>query len=631
MSAEAPHGSSSTSGHVRSDVTERALARGGPRPPEGTLTQLFFEAAEKHDKRDAYLVKVEGTYRPVSHRQAVERVRRAALALKEFGVEPGARVGIVSETRLEWAITDFACLTAGFSDVPVYPSLPAEQVAYILRNSGSVIAFVSTAEQAEKVHSVRGELPDLRAIISFDPAPGVADMSLRELESRGRQIETPEAVQRWRQEALGAQPADVATIIYTSGTTGTPKGVMLTHDNIHSNVLGSTRVLPVGTADTTLTFLPWSHILARMADHYLMFAAGVTVAFAESLESVPVNLPEVRPTLMVSVPRLYEKFHARALDTAVSAGGAKQKIFFWATAVGSRWADARLAGRKPGPLLSAKYALAGKLVYSKLRARTGGRLRYFVSGAAPLSPEINKFFFAAGMQVLEGYGLTETSPVIAVNSPEHFRIGTVGRPIDGVEVSIAADGEILTRGPHVMKGYYQDVEATRAAIDAEGWFHTGDIGVLEDGFLRITDRKKDIIVTAGGKNIAPQPIENRLVAHKLVNQAVMIGDRRKYPVMLIVPDFDQLEREARAQGLAWTTRAELLRKPEVYSMMDRAMRDSLPALASFEMPKRIALLEQEFTIDRNELTPTQKIRRRVIGENYREVIDSLYAGDPAAA
>jgi long-chain acyl-CoA synthetase len=631
MSAEAQRSSSSTSGRARPEGTEGLIVRGGPRPPEGTLTQLFFQAAEKHDKRDAYMVKAEGTYRPVSHRQVMERVRHAALALKDRGVEPGARVAIVSETRLEWAITDFACLTAGFSDVPIYPSLPAEQVAYILRNSGSVVAFVSTREQAEKVQGVRGGLPDLRSVISFEAVPGAADMSLRDLEARGRQIETPETVQRWRQDALAARPDDVATIIYTSGTTGTPKGVMLTHDNIHSNVVASTRVLPVGVTDTTLSFLPWSHILARMADHYLMFASGATVAFAESLESVPVNLPEVRPTLMVSVPRLYEKFHARALETAVSAGGAKQKIFFWATAVGSRWADKRLAGKSPGPLLSAKYALATRLVYSKLRARTGGRLRYFVSGGAPLSPEINKFFYAAGMQILEGYGLTETSPVIAVNNPEHFRIGTVGRPIDGVEVTIAEDGEILTRGPHVMKGYYGDPEATRAVLSDDGWFHTGDIGVLEDGFLRITDRKKDIIVTAGGKNIAPQPIENRLVAHKLVNQAVMIGDRRKYPVMLIVPDFDQLERVARDQGLSWSTRRELLQKPEVYATMDRAMRESLPALASFEMPKKIGLLEQEFTIERNELTPTQKIRRRVISENYRDVIDRLYSEDPAAA
>ncbi len=606
-------------------------ARGGPRPDPGTLTDLFFTAAERFDKRDAFLVKTDGTYRPISHRQIVERVRHAALGLRQLGIERGSRVAIVSETRAEWAIADYACLTAGITDVPIYPSLPPDQVLYILRNSGAVAAFVSTRSQAKKVESIREQVPELRAVISFEPSGGASDMTLFDLESQGRTLETPEIVAKYRQEALAATPDDLATIIYTSGTTGTPKGVMLTHDNLYSNVFASLRALPVGEADTALSFLPLSHIFARMADHYLMFATGTTIAYAESFESVPTNLTEARPTLVLSVPRLYEKFHARALENAISAGGAKQKIFFWATAVGARWADARLAGKRPGPLLRAQYALARKLVYSKLHERTGGRLRYFVSGGAPLSPEINKFFYAAGLQILEGYGLTETSPVIAVNTPDEFRIGTVGRPIDGVEVKIAQDGEILTRGPHVMQGYYNDPEATRAVLDDDGWFHTGDIGVLEDGFLRITDRKKDIIVTAGGKNIAPQPIENRLVANKLVNQAVMIGDRRKYPVILIVPDFDQLERAAREQGLTWSSRTELLKLPEVRRLMERTMQESLEGTASFELPKKIALLEEEFTIERGELTPTQKIKRRVIDERYREVVDALYATDAATS
>jgi long-chain acyl-CoA synthetase len=605
-------------------------ARGGPRPDPGTLTELFFTAAERFDKRDAYLVKTDGTYRPISHRQIVERVRHAALGLRDMGIGRGARVAIVSETRVEWAIADYACLTTGLTDVPIYPSLPPDQVLYILRNSGAVAAFVSSRDQAKKIQSIRAQIPELRAVISFEPAGGASDMTLFDLESQGRALETPELVARYREEALTAKPDDLATIIYTSGTTGTPKGVMLTHDNLYSNVFSSLRALPVGATDTALSFLPLSHIFARMADHYLMFATGATVAYAESFDAVPANLAEVRPTLVLSVPRLYEKFHARALENAISSGGVKQKIFFWATAVGAKWADTRLSGERPGPLLGAQYALARKLVYSKLHQRTGGRLRYFVSGGAPLSPEINKFFYAAGLQILEGYGLTETSPVIAVNTPEHYRIGTVGRPIDGVEVQIATDGEILTRGPHVMHGYYNDAEATRAVLDEDGWFHTGDIGVLEDGFLRITDRKKDIIVTAGGKNIAPQPIENRLAANKLVNQAVMIGDRRKYPVMLIVPDFDQLERAAREQGLTWQNRAELLARPEVRALMEHAMQESLAGLASFELPKKVGLLERELTIEHGELTPTQKVKRRVIDERYRDVIDSLYASEVPA-
>lgn len=603
--------------------------RGGTRPDAGTLTELFFTAAERFDKPDAFLVKTDGTYRPISHRQIVERVRHAALALRQLGIERGDRVAIVSETRVEWAIADYACLTAGLTDVPIYPSLPPDQIRYILQNSGAVAAFASTRIQAKKLESIRSQVPALRAVISFEPAGSASDMTLFDLESQGRALETPELVANYRQDALTATADDLATIIYTSGTTGVPKGVMLTHDNLYSNVFASVRALPIEGADTSLSFLPLSHIFARMADHYLMFATGTTIAYAESFETVPANLAEVRPTLVLSVPRLYEKFHARALENAISAGGMKQKIFFWATAVGAKWADARLAGHRPGPILTAQYALARKLVYSKLHARTGGRLRYFVSGGAPLSPEINKFFYAAGLPILEGYGLTETSPVIAVNTPDAFRIGTVGRPIDGVEVKIAADGEILTRGPHVMRGYYNDPEATRAVIDDDGWFHTGDIGVLDDGFLRITDRKKDIIVTAGGKNIAPQPLENRLAANKLVNQAVMIGDRRKYPVMLIVPDFDQLERVAREQGLSWKDRSSLVAMPEVRAIMERAMQESLAGVASFELPKKVGLLEHEFTIDRGELTPTQKIKRRVIDERYREVIDSLYASDAA--
>jgi long-chain acyl-CoA synthetase len=607
------------------------IARGGPRPEPGTLTELFFNAAERFDKPDAFLVKIGGTYRPVSHRQVLERVRHAAGGLKLLGVRRGERVAILSETRFEWALADYVCLTAGCISVPVYPSIPADQVTYVLRNSGASAVFVSTRSQAKKLMPLRAALPEIRAVISFEPAGESSDMTLADLEADGRRAETPETVQRYRAEALAAKPDDLATIIYTSGTTGTPKGVMLSHDNLHSNVIAATRAVSLDGTDTSLAILPLSHVLARMADHFLMFATGTSIAFAESFESVATNIAEVRPTLVVAVPRLYEKIHARALENAVTAGGMKTRIFFWATAVGSRWADKRLAGRRPGPVLAAQYALARKLVFSKLQERTGGRLRCFVSGGAPLAPEINKFFYAAGLLILEGYGLTETSPLISVNTPAdfpaNFRIGTVGRPVAGVEVKIADDGEILTRGPHLMHGYYNDPDETRKVIDGEGWFHTGDIGVLEDGFLRITDRKKDIIVTAGGKNIAPQPVENRLKLNKFVGQAVMIGDKRKYPVMLIVPEFEQLEKWARSQGLAWNGHAELIRLPEVCAMMEREMQRTLTGLASFEMPKKLALLEEEFTIERGELTPSMKVKRRVIDESYKAIVDELYAGD----
>jgi len=347
--------------------------------------------------------------------------------------------------------------------------------------------------------------------------------------------------------------------------------------------------------------------------------------------TVRVNLVEVRTTLVLSVPRLYGKMFARVLENALAGGGAKKRIFFWARAVAERWADVRLAGGTPRGLLAVQYALAQRLVFSKLKARTGGRLRYFVSGGAPLAPDINKFFYAAGLVILEGYGLTETSPVIAVNTPANFRLGTVGKMIPGVEVSIAPDGEIMTRGPHVMKGYFNKPAATAEAIDTSGWFHTGDIGELRDGFLAITDRKKDIIVTAGGKNIAPQPIENRIKTNKYVSQAVMIGDKRKFPVVLVVPNWDSLEKWAKLRNLLWTDRAQLLAMPAVRAKMEREVTSELEGLARYEMPKKVGLLEHDFSIERGELTPTLKVKRRVVDKTYKEMIDSLYASSDADA
>ncbi|HVE79035.1 MAG TPA: long-chain fatty acid--CoA ligase [Gemmatimonadaceae bacterium] len=611
-----------------------ASVSGGPRPtPPGTLNQLFFEAVEKYDKPDALMVKVNGVYTPISHRTIAERVRRIALGLRGLGVNPGDRAAILSENRPEWALADYGCLTAGVADVPIYPTLPAEQITYILRDSGAVAAFVSTPEQAAKIAAIRGELRDLRVVIGFgDLRFDGCDLTLAELESQGSVGETPERIAQYRRDAAAVRPESLATLIYTSGTTGEPKGVMLTHDNIYSNVSAAASAIPFAGQDVGLSFLPLSHIFERMAGHYLMFAVGCTIAYAESVDTVPINMQEVRPTLVLSVPRLYEKMYARVLENALAGGFAKKQIFFWARRVADRWADVRLAGGTPRGLLAAQYRVAQKLVFSKLKARTGGRLRYFVSGGAPLAPEINKFFYAAGLVILEGYGLTETSPVIGVNTPERFRIGTVGMPIRGVEVMIAPDGEILTRGPHVMKGYFNKPDATHEALDPDGWFHTGDIGELRDGYLAITDRKKDIIVTAGGKNIAPQPIENRVKTNKYVSQVVMIGDKRKFPVLLVVPNFDQLERWAKIKNLIWTDRAQLLTMPTVKAKMEKEVLQQLTGLASFETPKKIALLEHDFSIERGELTPTLKVKRRVIDRQYKALIDGLYAerGEPVA-
>ena len=600
-------------------------ANGGPRPAPGTINRLFFDAVERFDRPDALQHKVRGVWEKIPHRTLLERVRRTALGLAKLGVVPGDRVAILSENRPEWTIADYACICSGYTDVPIYATLPAEQIPYILNDSGARVVFVSTPEQARKIASVRSQMPLITHVIGFaaTKADG-CELTLADLEATGAAADSPAEADRFKRDALAVSPDALLTLIYTSGTTGNPKGVMLTQDNVASNCAASDSMIPIVKNDVALSFLPLSHIFERMGAYYL-FGKGVSIAFAESMDTVPVNMTEVHPSIMLSVPRLYEKIFARVLENAIAAGGLKKQIFFWARGVGERWADERLAGRTPGGLLAWQYGIAQKLVFSKLKERTGGNMRVFVSGGAPLSPEIARFFYAAGLTIFEGYGLTETSPVIAASSMEHYRIGSVGRPIRGVEVMIASDGEILTRGPHVMRGYFNNDAATAEAIDAGGWFHTGDIGELSDGFLRITDRKKDIIVTAGGKNIAPQPIEGLIKLNKYVSQAVMIGDKRKFPVVLIVPNWDQLEKWAASQGIIWTSRAELVAMPTINAKVEKEVMSQLTGLAHFETPKKVALLEHDFSIERGELTPKLSVKRRVIDKSYKDLIDALYA------
>lgn len=605
------------------------VANGGPRmSPPGTLTQLFFGAVDQYDRPDALQFKIGGRYEPIAHRRIEERVRHVARGLAKLGIVPGDRVAIVSENRPEWAIADFGCLTARVVDVAVYPTLPAAQIAYILRDSGAIAAFVSGTAQAEKLMSIRNQLPALQHVISFDVLPAaladISIISIIDLEHRGAEDEPAEAAAHHRAAALGAKPDDLATLLYTSGTTGDPKGVMLTHDNIYSNVDAIRDLIPFSEGDVALSFLPLSHIFERTVGHYFMFATGTSIAYAESIEAVPANMLEVRPTLMVSVPRLYEKMFARVLEAATTGGWIKRKVFRWARGVGEEWADTVIAAGAPSGLLASRYSLAQRLVFSKLQQRTGGRIRYFVSGGAPLAPEINRFFYAAGLTILEGYGLTETSPVISANTPERFRIGTVGPPIQGVSVAIAEDGEILARGPNIMAGYFNMPDATADVIDDQGWFHTGDIGEWRDGFLAITDRKKDLIVTAGGKNIAPQPIENRIRANEYVAQAVVLGDRRRFPIALVVPALDRLERWARYKGLQWSDAASLVQLPEVQAKMEHEVLDPIADLARFEIPKKLILLPSDFSVERGELTPTLKVKRRTVEAHYKDTIDDVY-------
>jgi long-chain acyl-CoA synthetase len=595
-----------------------------------TLTEIFFGAVDRfRDAPVAMRAKRQGQWVDISYRTVSEQVQCLTAGLLELGIAAGDRVALLSENRPEWAWVDYACLAARCADVPIYPTLPPQQIAYILRDSGAGVIFVSSAPQLEKVLAIRHPdvTPALKHVVLLDEdvagAPGV--LKFGDIIARGRQalVKYP----RWREDALAVRPEDLATLIYTSGTTGDPKGVMLTHGNITSNVVSSMSIIDLHPQqDECLSFLPLSHIFERMLGHYCMWHTGVIINYASSIDAVSAEMQERHPTIVASVPRLYEKIYARVLEGAVASSAVKKRIFFWARRTAEQWAEYALA-RRPLPRgLALKKRVADALVFSKLKQRTGGKLRIFVSGGAPLSAEIAKFFYAAGLPILEGYGLTETSPVIAVNTFDNLKIGTVGKPIPGVEVKIAPDGEILTRGPHVMHGYYNKPEATREAIDPDGWFHTGDIGIIDaDGFLRITDRKKDLIVTAGGKNIAPQPIENRVKTNKFISNAVMLGDKRKYPILMVVPNMENFRPWAIERGLAFTDDASLVALAEAGDKIEREVRKTLRDLAQYEMPKKVMLLARDFSIEGGELTPTLKVKRRVVERNYQRQIEALYA------
>jgi long-chain acyl-CoA synthetase len=601
-----------------------------------TLNEIFFGALDRFGARPVALrSKSAGSWVPVSYAELEARVHAVAAGLRGLGVITGDRVAILSENRPEWAVTDYACLSIRCADVPIYPTLPARQIEFILRDAAAKAVVVSSAEQLAKIREVRPRLGDLQHVIVMD-RDAVSDgaIAFADLQSGGGTAARDAAARdAWRRDALAVGPDDVATLIYTSGTTGDPKGVMLTHGNLTSNVMSGLQVLPLRDTDECLSFLPLSHVFERMAGHYCMMQSGTIINYATSIDTVSADMLELRPTVVLSVPRLYEKIYARVLDAAMSGSPIKRRIFRWAKATGERWAEYRLA-RRPVPRgLGFRYRLAHRLVFAKLQARVGGRLRFFVSGGAPLSAEIAKFFYAAGLPILEGYGLTETSPVIAVNTFDALKLGTVGRPLPGVEVRIASDGEILTRGPHVMKGYFGKPEATAETIDPDGWLHTGDIGVLDaEGFLRITDRKKDMIVTAGGKNIAPQPIENLVKTSKFVSNAVMLGDRRKFPIMLVVPNLDTLKAWAARKNIRFDPDdvPALLAQDAVRAKMDREVLRPLVDVAHFEVPKRLLLLPEDFSVETGELTPTLKVKRRVVEQNHREAIEAVYRAAEAA-
>ena len=592
----------------------------------GPVVDLFLEAVDKFGPSAALRHRDESGWRDIAYHEVERRVGAVVAGLGALGLGRGDRAAIFSSNRPEWALSDYGCLCAGVVAVPVYPTLTPTQVRYLLADSGARLVFAGDRSQLDKVLEIRAECPALEWIVVFDQEGNLPSGVLpwADFLARGETAAASATRAAFREEARRASPDDLATIIYTSGTTGDPKGVMLTHNNLYTNVRACSQVLPIDQRDSSLSFLPLSHVFQRMVD-YLFFNLGCSIAYARSIQLVTEDLKEVRPTFACSVPRLYEKIYATVSD----ARGLKGVVVRWAMAVGAKWAEATLAGRRPRAVTRAKYALADRLVFGKLREAVGGRLRHFVSGGGPLSPEINRFFFSAGIVILEGYGLTETSPVTNVNGPRDFpanyRIGTVGKPVPGTEERIAEDGEIVVRGPQVMKGYYNLPEQTAAALTPDGWFRTGDIGEIDqEGFLKITDRKKDLIVTAGGKKVAPQPIENLLKGNRYVDQPVLIGDRRKFVSLLLAPNFDALEAWARTQGVAVGDRRALLSDSRVQGLLSKEVFSALEHLSRFEMPKKILLLDRGFTVDDGSLTPSLKVKRRVVEDRYRWAIDALY-------
>ena len=592
--------------------------------PIQTLADLFLTAVRDKPRDDCFSTRDEtGTWQHVSSADAKRRVLNLRHGLRSLGIEPGDRVAILSENRLEWILTDMACHCAGAVVVPVYPTLLPDAIATILQDCEPVAVFVSTGELTAKIHSVREQLPFVKDVITFEHTelPNMTGFA-RLLEIGANLLQDlPEDAP----ECVTTAPDDPCSIIYTSGTTGTPKGVVLSHRNFVSNVLSILELFPFGERDRCLSFLPLSHVLERMAGYYTMVVSGVGIAFAERMDTVPRDIMEVKPHIIISVPRLYEKMYGKILGMAMAAGFPKKHIFFWGRGIAFELARLKAAGQRPRGLLAVKARIADALVFSKLRAKLGGRMKFMVSGGAPLATRINEFFNGAGLMICEGYGLTETSPVLNCNAPGRMRFGSVGQAIADTEVRIAGDGEILVRGPQVMQGYWGRPEATREVLDEEGWLATGDIGHLDDdGYLYITDRKKDLIVTAGGKNIAPQPIENKLAINQYVTQVVVVGDRRPYLSALVVPNFEALDGFAASHGLQGADPATLVASPVVQDLFQRQIEQLNADLPGFSQVKKISLLERELTLEAGELTPTMKIKRFAVARIYRDVIRGMY-------
>ncbi len=595
-----------------------------------TIGEMIFNRVGTYSDFPVLRFKKDGSWHDISWTEFGERIENFANGLLSLGIKPGEKVAILSENRPEWAISDIGIISIQGVVVPIYHTNRAKQIEYVIDHSESRILIVSQQNMLNEVLQVRENLGNLEQIFLMDWEEGEnADKGVRpfgELLKLGAEYksEHPEELQKLIDSS---NEDDIVSYVYTSGTTGNPKGVMLSHKNFLANVKDATQVVDLYPHEVALSFLPLSHVLERMAGYYLILYKGGIIAYAEGVNEVAKNLPEVKPDVMVSVPRLYEKIYAGVLNNMNQGSNLKKKLFYWSVEVGKEWFYTNQDNKTPSLSLKMKHGIADKLVFSKLKALTGGKMRFFISGGAALAKDINEFFHAVGLTILEGYGLTETAPVLSVNTFEKLRLGSVGPALPSVELKIAEDGEILAKGPNVSIGYYKQPEAT-AEVFKDGWFYTGDIGYIdEDGYLIITDRKKDIIVTSGGKNVAPQNIEGLLGTDPLIGQAVVLGDKKKYLAALIVPNFETLTAYAKENNIEFINNQDLVGDPKIVTLYNNRIKEAIKDLPSYEQIKKFALLSEEFSSDTGELTPTLKVKRKFVQEKYSDVIGELFVED----
>ena len=595
-----------------------------------TIPDLYNHLVEEYGptaEHSAFKHKVNGVYTDITFQQFKEGTESFAMGLASLGVKRGDKVAIIGENRPEWVYSDMAIMGLGGVDVPLYPISTSETIEFILNNSEAVGVIVSNNFHLNKVLKIRENCKQLRFIIVMNEIDTSESGTyiFKQVQEMGKEF-AKENKDHFKDNIALAHANDLCTFIYTSGTTGEPKGVMLTHKNIISNVNAVHEIIEIGPTDIFLSFLPLCHVFERMAGYYTALSGGAQIAYAESIEKVSSNLVEIKPTVMTAVPRLFERMYSKIMKGVEASPEKKQKIFKWAVDTGSKYHKANKTETGVPLALSLKHKLADKLVFSKVKEKTGGRLRFFISGGAALARELGEFFEAVGILILEGYGLTESSPVIAVNRPYNYKFGTVGQTMPGVEVKIANDGEILAYGPNIMKGYYKNEAETNATIK-DGWLHTGDIGVFDaEGFLMITDRKKSLFKTSGGKYIAPTPIENLFLGSKYIDQFIIIGDRRMYITALIVPDYEALKEFADSHRIHYDDPKELTKMKQIYEMLEKDLGEFQRKLAGYEKVRKFTILDKPFTIEGGEMTPSMKLKRKVIEERYTNLIDDMYEG-----